>query len=154
MIFTARSRYTTDPTYCHVRHKNSSLIELCRSVSREANRRQGSHRQGNRAIKGGTKNPVQLFVFLSLSKIFLLIPSVTHAGANVGAIVGVISFSSAYTASTPFVLFSFAGKGTQQQYQKRGCGVVFMRKTGCQACLLCAGSCQASLSLEVAALRA
>jgi hypothetical protein len=52
-----------DPTCCHVRHKNPSLVELCRSVSREANRRQGSHRQGNRAVKGGTKNTVQIFIF-------------------------------------------------------------------------------------------
>jgi hypothetical protein len=56
-----------DPACYHVRHKNSSLIELCRSVSREANRRQGSHRQGHRAVKGGTKNIVQIFIFLPLS---------------------------------------------------------------------------------------
>ena len=52
-----------DPACCHGRHKNFSLVELCRSVSREANRRQGSHRQGHRAVKGGTKNPIQIFIF-------------------------------------------------------------------------------------------
>jgi hypothetical protein len=51
------------PACCHGRHKNSSLVELCRSVSREANRRQGSHRQENRAVKGGTKNQYKFFIF-------------------------------------------------------------------------------------------
>jgi hypothetical protein len=52
-----------DPACCYGRHKNSSLVELCRSVSREANCRQGSHRQGNRAVKEEQKIQYKLLFF-------------------------------------------------------------------------------------------
>ena len=45
----------SDPACCRVHTKIPPLVELCRSVSREANRRHSSPRQGKSAVQGGTK---------------------------------------------------------------------------------------------------
>jgi hypothetical protein len=71
-----------NPACCYGRHKNSSVVELCRSVRRKAHRRQGSHRQGNRGCQGGTKNSVQIFIFFVSINKYLYCHPLSHMQAQ------------------------------------------------------------------------
>jgi hypothetical protein len=48
-----------------------------------------------------------------------------------------------------FLPYSVQKKGTQQNYRKGICGVVFIARERSDLCVLCRGGSQASLSLEV-----